>query len=458
MNYSEFLNGKMHLSGEYGFDPLWVPDFLYDFQRELVSWATAKGRAAIFADCGLGKTPMQLTWAQNVVQHTNKRVLLLTPLAVSAQTSREAEKFGIEAAVSRDGKLHPGITITNYERLHYFNQSDFVGVVADESSILKNFAGATKAAVTEFMRLLPYRLLCTATAAPNDHIELGTSSEALGEMGFSDVLSRFFRKVKKTYTRRDEHRRGTYKLRGHAVKDFWRWVCSWARAIRKPSDMGGDDGRFVLPEMSIREHIVKARSKNEGYLFDMPAIGLQEQRQERRRTISERCEMAAELVNSTGKPAVCWCHLNDEGDLLKSLIPDAVQVAGRDSDEYKEDRLAAFQNGEIRVMVSKPSIAGHGLNWQHCAHQTFFPSHSFEQWYQATRRSWRFGQKNPVTIDVISSEGEQEVLKNLQRKQDAADLMFANLVAMMKDSLNIKVKPYIGSKEEVPSWLQNLKS
>lgn len=452
MNYDTFLSNKTHLAGEYGFEPLWLPDFLYDFQRDLVSWSIRKGRSAIFADCGLGKTPMQLVWAENVVRKTNGRVLILTPLAVAAQTAREAEKFGIEAAVSRDGGGGK-ITIANYERLHYFNPSDFVGVVCDESSILKNFDGATKAAVTEFMRLLPYRLLATATAAPNDHIELGTSSEALGELGFADVLSRFFRKTKKTYTRRDEHRGGIYQLRPHATRDFWRWVYSWARAIRKPSDMGYDDSAFALPGITTREHIVKATTRREGFLFDVPAVGLQEQRQERRRTLTERCEMAASLVSNTGEPAVCWCHLNDEGDLLTKLIPDAVQVAGKDSDEHKEEAFEAFQRGDIRVLVTKPTIAGFGLNWQHCAHQTFFPSHSFEQWYQAVRRCWRFGQTRPVIIDVISSEGEADVLSNLQRKQDAADVMFANLVVEMSSSLRVRTAPYSGDEREVPSWL-----
>ncbi len=454
-NYSQFLSGKTHLSGEFGFTPEWMPDFLYDFQRNLLDWSVKKGRAAIFADCGLGKTPMQLAWAENVVRHTNKRVLILTPLAVSFQTEQEAEKFGIDARVCRDGDVSGStkILITNYERLHYFNSSDFAGVVCDESSILKNFDGATKSAVTEFMRMLPYRLLCTATAAPNDYIELGTSSEALGELGFSDMLSKFFRKTQKTYTRRDEHRGGLYQLRGHATQDFWKWLCSWARAVRSPSDIGYDDGAFELPPLTTNQHVVKASTRLDGYLFDLPAVGLHEQRQERRRTLTERCEMAASLVADTGKPAVCWCHLNDEGDLLEKLIPDAVQVAGKHSDEQKEDRFKAFKSGEVRVMVTKPKVGGFGLNWQHCAHQTFFPSHSFEQWYQAIRRSWRFGQKNPVTIDVVSSEGEQDVLENLQRKQVAADEMFSNMVAMMDQGMKVKSTPYGTKKEKVPKWL-----
>jgi hypothetical protein len=430
-----------------------MPDFAFDFQQYLIDWACRKGRSAVFADCGLGKTPIQLAWAENVVRHTNGRVLIMTPLAVSAQTQREADKFGVEAKVSRDGSLPARIVITNYERLHYFDSSDFVGAVCDESSILKNFDGATRAAITEFMRLLPYRLLCTATAAPNDYIELGTSSEALGELGFSDVLSRFFKKTEKTWTRRDEYRGEIYRFRGHAERDFWRWVCSWSRALRKPSDAGFDDAAFTLPPLAAVDHIVKASRPRDGCLFDMPAVGLAEQREERRRTLAERCEKAASLVADTGQPAVCWCHLNDEGDLLTKLIPGAEQVAGRHSDDYKEDMLEAFAHGDVRVLVTKPTIAGWGLNWQHCAHQTFFPSHSFEQWYQAVRRSWRFGQTREVLIDVVASEGEADVMANLQRKQDQADEMFDNLVAMMTDSLTIAVEPYKGTKGRIPEWI-----
>jgi len=463
MNYDEFLQSKMQLSGEHGFEPLWMPDFLFDFQRSLTTWALRKGRAAIFADTGLGKTIMQLVWAENVVRKTGGRVLIFTPLAVAWQTEHEAEKFGIEAKVSRGGALDKAhIIITNYEQLHYFDQADFVGTVCDESGCLKNFDGMRKAAITEFMRQHSYRLLCTATAAPNDYIELGTSSEALGELGYMDMLQRFFKSNNNSYAHgsgasgrtRFRNLDGKFRLRGHAERDFWRWICSWARAIRKPSDINGEDSAFILPPLISHEHIVKAHVLKEGMLFDMPAVGLQEQREERRRTIKERCEMAASLVNGTGRPAICWCHLNSEGDLLTRLIPDAVQVAGRDSDEHKENTFRKFQNGEIRVLVSKPSIAGFGLNFQHCAHQTFFPSHSFEQWYQAVRRCWRFGQKNPVTIDVISSEGERDVLDNLQRKQDAADAMFTNLINMMRNTLKISVEPYRGTREEMPSWLR----
>ncbi|MDD2479330.1 MAG: DEAD/DEAH box helicase [Victivallaceae bacterium] len=453
-DYKTFLNRKAHSSLDHGFEPIWMPDSLFDFQVALTNWAIRKGRAAIFADCGLGKTPMQLVWAENVLRQTNKPVLILTPLAVAAQTMKEGEKFGVDVAHRRTGiKQGDGVIVTNYERLHYFNSNDFGGVVCDESSILKNFDGQTKADVTDFMRKVPYRLLCTATAAPNDYIELGTSSEALGEMGFQDMLSMFFKKIDSTYSRKQEYQSGVYRFRGHSEHYFWRWVCSWARAMRKPSDLGFEDSGFSLPDLIIREHIVQAREKPSGMLFEIPAISLQEQRDELKRTAEERCEMAAELINNHDSPAVAWCHLNRESKMLKRMINGAVEVEGSNTDEYKEDAFHDFANGNIRVIVSKPTIAGFGLNWQHCAHMTFFPSHSYEQYYQAVRRCWRFGQKQNVTVDIISTEGQSRIFENLKRKSEAAEQMFDNLVLLMKDELKIERKDNYKKMEEIPSWL-----
>lgn len=452
--YLSFIHRKTHLAGSFGFEPTFIPDASFDFQRALIEWAVAKGRAAIFADCGMGKTLMELAFAENVVRKTNKPVLLLTPLAVGAQTIHEAEKFGVDAVRSRDGKFDGArVVVTNYERLHYFNPEDFAGTVCDESSILKNFDGVTKAAVTDFMRKQKYRLLCTATAAPNDFIELGTSSEALGYLGYMDMIGKFFKKEGSTISRKDENRSGIYRFRGHAERDFWRWVCSWARAIRKPSDMGFDDGPLKLPPLHTREHIIEAANPLDGYLFSMPAVGLAEQRNERSRTIDERCEMAAQCVRNTGQPAVLWCHLNSESTMLRKLVDGAVEVTGNDSDDEKEEKFEAFESGQIRALVTKPTIAGFGLNWQHCNHQTFFPSHSFEQWYQAIRRSWRFGQKRPVTIDVITSEGERGVLQNLQRKAVASEKMFTQLVELMNNELRIEKQRTETTETQTPLWL-----
>lgn len=452
-NYDDFLDAKTHYGADEGFDPVWMPDKLFDFQVWLTTWAIRKGRAAIFADCGLGKTFMQLVWAENVARHTGKRVLILTPLAVAFQTVKEGEKIGVEVTHRRDG-VKPGdkIIVTNYERLHYFNPEDYAGVVCDESSILKNFDGSTRQAVTDFMRKRPYRLLCTATAAPNDYIELGTSSEALGELGSQDMLNRFFKRDN-NFSKIGNAGGQQWVMRGHAERDFWRWVVSWARAIRKPSDIGFDDDGFKLPALTVRDHIVKAATPRAGMLFDIPAVGLDEQRQDLRNTIEERCDMVAELVNSHDRPAVAWCNLNDEGVRLEKKINGAIEVSGSDSEERKEDVFTNFIQGNIRVLVTKPTIGGFGLNLQHCAHETFFPSHSYEQYYQAVRRCWRFGQKNPVTVDMITTDGQDNVLKNLQGKAKKADDMFSYLVTLMRDELNIEKRKPFTAPVEIPDWL-----
>ena len=453
-DYSAFIEQKTNRGSDSGFDPVFMPGFLFDFQRSLVEWAVRKGRAAIFADCGLGKTPMGLTWAQNVALHTDKPVLYLTPLAVAGQTVREAEKFGIEALDAREGMRSGRILVTNYERLHYFSPRDFGGVVCDESSILKSFAGQRRGEITAFMRQVPYRLLQTATAAPNDYIELGTSSEALGYMGHMDMLNRFFKNdLNNSAQGRMRGEVIKWRLKGHAEGPFWRWVCSWARAIRRPSDLGFDDRAFILPPLNEVEHLIDTNSCAEGMLFALPAIGLKEQRDERRRTVLERCDAVAQLVNRTGEPALVWCHLNDEGDELERLIPDALQVSGSDSDDRKEDRLEAFALGNARVLITKPKIGAWGLNFQHCNHITFFPSHSFEQYYQAVRRCWRFGQKRAVKVDVITTEGERGVMRNLQRKAGQADEMFSRLVSEMNSALAIERASNMNISMEIPEWL-----
>jgi hypothetical protein len=447
-DYERWIADKAQGEAGDGFTPSSLPSWLFDFQASLVEWALRKGRAAIFADCGMGKTPMQLAWADAVARETGGRVLILTPLAVAGQTVREGEKFGVEC--SRDGSTP--IHVTNYERLHQLASTDYVGVVCDESSILKSFDGVTKTRVTEFMRKMRFRLLCTATAAPNDTVELGTSSEALGYLGAVDMLNRFFVNDKNNTALRANGVATEWRFRGHAEQPFWRWVCSWARSVRKPSDLGFDDGRFVLPKLIERTHIVEAAKPREGLLFSVPAIGLAEEREERRRTLAERCEQAAALV--AGKaPAVMWCHLNDEGNLLTKLVPDAVQVSGTDSDEEKEAKFAGFSDGSIRVLVTKPVIGAWGLNWQHCAHMTTFATHSFEQHYQSVRRFWRYGQKSAVVVDHVLSDGEERVMRNLRRKGEIADAMFANIVDHMKDALAVERGRVFGQKVEVASWL-----
>lgn len=452
-DYGQFLARRAQFNEGNGFQPEHIPDWLFPFQQELVEWSIEMGRAALFADCGMGKTPMQLVWAENVRRKTGKPVLIVTPLAVSFQTEREAEKFDIFASVSRLGKVSADITITNYERLELFDKNDFGGVVCDESSAIKAFDGKRRALVTEFLRTIPYRLLATATAAPNDYIELGTSSEALGYLGHMDMLNRFFtNKMNNSATKRYRGQTMEWRFKGHAEDAFWKWVASWARAIRKPSDFGFDDGNFDLPELRHRQHVVEAHRPPEDKLFEVEAHGLQEEREELRRTLIERCEVAADTLKDADR-AVAWCHLNDESALLKKLIDGAEEVKGSDSPDSKEEKLEAFTQGDIRVLVSKPSIAGWGLNWQHCNRMSFFPSHSYEQYYQAVRRCWRFGQKNPVTVDVVTTKGGERVLKNLQRKSEQADEMFSSLVAHMKDAAAIYRDDTHNEQMEVPAWL-----
>lgn len=477
MRYEEFLRDKGQGAVNIGFDPRWMPDFLFDFQRSLVEWAIRKGRAAVFADCGMGKTAMQLVWAQNVVEHTGKPVLVVTPLAVSKQTEREAEKFGLKATRSQDGRHGGGIVVTNYERLDNFDSTDFAGVVCDESSILKSFSGSTRKSITRFMSKLPYRLLCTATAAPNDYVELGTSSEALGELNYSEMLRRFFAQLddkgqKKelklqeqaetiieadpSYYQKLAYRVaqtiGQWRLRHYAVTAFWRWVASWARACRRPSDLGYSDEQFILPPLTENDHVIAAKSAPPGMLFTVPAFGGHEERQERKRTIHERTEFVANLADHE-RQAVVWCHTNDEADRLVEAIRGAEQVAGTTSDDERERIYDEFSTGNLRVLVIKPKIGAWGMNWQNCNHVITYASHSYEQYYQSVRRCWRFGQKRPVTLDVVATEGEIRVLGNMRAKAKRADAMFAQLVEQMNEAVRIERQDIYTNELEVPSWL-----
>lgn len=458
-SYKNFLDRKRNVDFNAGFDPVFKPSFLFDFQEYLYEYSSKKGRCALFTDTGTGKTALKLCFAQNILEKTNKNILILTPTAVSAQIIREGEKFGIIVKRSVNGEVHNGINVTNYEQLHKYNPSDFIALICDESGILKNFDGAIKAQITEFAKKMPYVLLVTATPAPNDFIELGTSSEALGYMGYMDMLNRFFKNDQnnsslKSRTALNQRDRGAvWRFKGHSENDFWRWVCSWSRAMRKPSDLGFDDTRFILPELTETEHVVEYANMRDDMLVSMPAVGLKEQREERKRTIEERCAKVAELVNHTGQPAIVWCNLNPEGDLLERLIPDSIQVSGKDSVEGKEEKIMSFIDGKSRVLVTKTSIGAWGLNFQHCNHQTHFPTHSYEQYYQGVRRCWRFGQKRPVHIDIVTTEGEMGVLNNLQRKADQAEKMFRNLIACMNQSLDIGRKSTTENKIELPGWM-----
>jgi hypothetical protein len=453
MNYEEFIRSKAQWNNLCGVDPGELPSWLYDFQAYLVEWALRQGRAAIFADCGMGKTAMQLAWAQRIIEVTNKPVLIVTPIAVGAQTIQESQRFGITAKRSRDGSCtgERCVWVTNYEQLHKLDPSMFAAVVCDESSAIKDFKSERKAVVVEFMRTVQYRLLCTATAAPNDFWELGTSSEALGLLGFRDMITKFF----KQETSKDHHGWGRtkYRFRGHAEQPFWSWVCSWARSIQNPEDIGFDGSRFVLPQLIEVEHVVNSARLRDGFLFSLPARDMQEEREERRRTMPERCEMAASLVHQHEGASVLWCELNDEGDMLEKLVADSVQVKGSTSDDEKEEALIGFSKGEIKRLIIKPKIGAWGLNWQHCHNVTMFPSHSFEQYYQAVRRCYRFGQTKDVTVNIIASEGERGVIKNLHRKQEQSKKMFRELCRHMNDAMHIVTQDYFPEREKLPTWL-----
>lgn len=450
MEYNEFLKRKTQFSGDSGFDATYIPDFLFDYQKSLLQWAVKKGRGAIFADTGLGKTPIQLAFAQNIVQKTNKNVLILAPLAVANQTIREGEKFGIEVFKSRDGKSKGKITITNYQQVEKFDPSDYECCICDESSALKNFEGQTKINVTRFMNKMPYRLLCTATPSPNDFVELGTSSEALGELQYMDMIAQFFRDT--SNDKNPQWSTPKYVLKGHAAENFWRWVVSWARAIKKPSDLGFSDDRHILPELIETEHVLQCTKPLDGHLFVTKARTLSDQKEERKKTMTERCEKIVELCEKYPL-SVVWGHYNYETDYLEQILPDSIQISGSDCDEKKEEKFDAFAKSEVKRLIIKPKIGAFGLNWQHCNHTTFFPSHSFEQYYQGVRRFYRFGQTKPVYVDIVTTEGEECVSQNIKRKAKDAEIMFSMLVEQMNNELKVKKAKEYNNKMELPKWL-----
>ena len=421
MEYQKFLENKKHSIGNFGFDANYIPDIAFDFQKYIIEKAILKGRTAIFADTGLGKTLIQLSIAKNIINHTNKKVLILTPLAVAFQFILEAEKLGIDdIEYSKDGKHTKKIVVCNYERLHYFNENDFVGVILDESSILKNFDGKIKWAITSFVKKIPYRFLSTATPAPNDYIEFGTSSEALGYFPYMDMLTKFFANNENNVRPQDI---GTkWYLKPHAKNEFFSWLNQWSISIKKPSDLGFSDERYKLPNLIENKVYVKNEQNwiinNQVMLFNGIAKTMSEVREEQKDTFNQRCEKAVELAKD--KTSVYWCNFNDEGDLLDNLDKDAIQLKGGMSIEKKEDILLNFANGNIKRIITKPKITSFGLNWQHCNHTVYFPTWSYEQYYQSIRRFWRFGQTKDVTVDLVFSDGQKRVIDTLLYKTNKA--------------------------------------
>jgi hypothetical protein len=458
MDYAEFLRRKAMSDPMTGIDnPPELPKALFPFQHDIVTWALRRGRAALFAGTGLGKSLMALSWANAVHEHTNGNVLILTPLAVAAQMIREANKFNIPAKQCKtQSEVMPGITVTNYAKIEHFDLSQFKGIVLDESSILKAQDGKTRTKLITDCQIIPFRLAATATPAPNDFMELGNHAEFLGVMSFVEMLAMFFV--------HDGGETQKWRLKGHAEIEFWRWMCSWAVMLRKPSDLGYQNKGFDLPPLITHQHSVAVEYKPDldtGFLFPIEAQTLQERIKARRSSVDERVTKAAEIV-TTSRPWVTWCNLNSESEALAHAIKGAVEVRGSDSEERKENILDDFSKGNIQTLVTKPSICGFGMNWQHCADTAFVGlNDSFEQVFQAVRRFWRFGQTKPVNVHFIASEIEGAVVANLRRKEADAEKMADAMIAHMAD---LTAKTIRGSKREkadytpqqsiqIPTWM-----
>tara|TARA_R100000951_G_scaffold10931_3_gene9176 strand:- start:178 stop:1542 length:1365 start_codon:yes stop_codon:yes gene_type:complete len=445
MNYLEFLENKKHSIGDFGFKANYIPDMAFDFQKAIIEKAVSKGRMAIFADTGLGKTLMQVAIAQNIVNHTNGKVLILTPLAVAFQFILEAKKLGItDIEYSKDGSHTKSIVICNYERLHYFNKEEFQGVILDESSILKNFDGKIKNQVTSFVKKIPFRFLSTATPSPNDFIELGTSSEALGYMGYMDMLTKFFKNNMASIAKQSKNIGEKYYLKPHAEKSFFAWVNQWSMMVKMPSDLGFDNTRYELPKLITNKHIVENKCTvdvdGQIKMFTFVAKSFREIRHEQKVTLEDRCIKAVELAKD--KTSVYWVNLNDESSLIKKLDPEAVEITGSMTIDKKEQILMDFANGKIKRLITKAKMTGMGLNWQHCNHSVFFPTYSYEQYYQAIRRFWRFGQKNNVVIDLVISDGQTRVLEALQQKTEKAIQLYENLTKNVNSVYSETIKQF----------------
>lgn len=460
MTYAEFLQSKQRKVVSSGFEKSRenMNQYMFGWQKDIVCWALKKGRAALFEDCGLGKTLQQLEWAQSVCNYTERPVLIVAPLAVAEQTRHEGEKFGYRVSVCRtQNDVLDGINITNYEMLSHFDASKFTGVVLDESSILKNFTSKTRTQIIEMFRDTPYKLSCTATPSPNDYMELGNQAEFLGVMSRTEMLA--------TYFIHDGSNTSKWRLKGHAEDRFWSWVAEWAVVLTSPADLGYSGEGYNLPQLNTVEHLVEPGTKamdGNLTLFTKTAQTLSERREARRNSLDERCEEAAEIVKTDAGQWIVWCDLNDESSKLKSLIPGAVEIRGSDTPQDKADRLRGFTDGSIRVLVTKPSIAGFGLNWQGCHNMIFVGlSDSYEMMYQAIRRCYRFGQANTVNVHIVTSTAEGAVRENIERKERQRADMTAEMVRHTKEILRkeirgttrdvIEYNPQVEMK--IPAWL-----
>lgn len=460
--YEEFLESKKMVAQSCGFEKPkdQMNKNLFVWQKDVVSWALKKGRAALFEDCGLGKAIQSLEWSTSVVEHTGKPVLYVCPLSVAEQTKREAEKFGYEnVKVVRDQKqIINGVNITNYEMLSHFEATAYSGVVLDESSILKSFTGKIRTEIIEMFQRTPYKLSCTATPAPNDFMELGNQCEFLGVMSRTEMLA--------TYFIHDGGETSKWRLKGHAQDKFWEWMATWACVLTNPSDLGYDGSAYVLPPLNTIQHTVKYEENLIGDNYSMfagIAETLNDRRSARRNSLTDRCQLAADLIaEKPNEQWVLWCDLNSEADELQRLIPDAMEVRGSDDPEYKITTLNNFALGKVRYLITKGSIAGMGLNWQNCHNEIFVGlSDSFELMYQSIRRCWRFGQEYPVDVHIITSEAEGAVKDNIERKEKQAAQMVQEMVKHTKDILEQEIRgtarisiPYNPQViMKIPDWL-----
>lgn len=460
MDYDSFLATKLVHATPTGLPsvPELSPD-LFPFQRDLVTWALRRGRGAIFADTGLGKTRMQIEWARRVNEATGHRVLILAPLAVASQTAREGEKIGVRVVVSREkfDAVDAPITITNYDRIHRYDAADYGAVVLDESSIIKHHSAKTFQLLTEMFSKTPYKLCATATPSPNDYTELGTHAEFLGLCTRAEMLAEFFC--------HDGGDTSVWRLKGHARKAFWRWVASWGALLRRPSDLGYQDAGYDLPGLTVNHHTIPADAQTvaaTGFLFAQEATDLMSRRAARRASLDKRVELCTARVNASPETFVVWCDLNDESDELRKLIPGSVEIRGNLDVDEKERRLVAFSEGKTRVLISKASMTGFGLNWQHAHRMAFVgATDSWESYYQAVRRMYRFGQREKVEVDIYASEVEGSVVKNLMRKEAAAKAMAEELSNETREAVLAEVRGsvrttnvYAPGDIKMPAWLK----
>ncbi len=456
MTYEEFLKNKQRTIKPTGFDCIPVNEYQFDFQRAITGWALKKGKSAGFLDTGLGKTIIQLIWADEICKYSGGKILILAPLAVSKQTIKEGAKFGIKVNACRSHiDVMQGINITNYEMLHHFDIRDFIGIILDESSIIKSFSGKTTQQMIELFRHTPYKLPCTATPAPNDYEELGNHAEFLGVMSRTEMLATFFV--------HDSGDTAKWRLKGHAETEFWKWIASWAMVVKNPEDLGYDGSKYKLPKLNIQTHFIESPN-TENMFIALPAQTLDERREARKESLAGRVKKTAELVRGTDN-CLIWCDYNDESSSLSKMIAGAVEVKGADTPEHKENALMGFATNEVKYLVTKPKIAGFGMNWQNCHDMIFCGlSDSYERFYQAIRRCYRFGQKEEVNVHVVISEKEISVLENIKRKEEQAQNMSRKMVALTSEILKNEIRNTTRNvidynpqqRIEIPLWLKEV--